>query len=39
MPSKNAKDIVDLPEKVKQELNLVPVSSMDEVLKIALDGN
>jgi ATP-dependent Lon protease len=39
MPRKNAKDIVDLPEKVKQELNLVPVSSMDEVLQIALNGS
>jgi ATP-dependent Lon protease len=39
LPSKNAKDIVDLPEKVKQELKLVPVSSMDEVLQIALDSN
>jgi ATP-dependent Lon protease len=39
MPKKNAKDIVDLPEKVRRELNLIPVSSMEEVLKIALDGS
>ncbi len=38
LPRKNMKDIVDLPEKIKQELNLIPVSSMDEVLKIALNG-
>lgn len=36
LPQKNAKDIVDLPEKIRQELQLVPVSSMEEVLKIAL---
>lgn len=36
LPRENAKDIVDLPEKVKQDLTLIPVSSMDEVLKIAL---
>jgi ATP-dependent Lon protease len=36
LPQKNAKDIVDLPEKVRQDLDLVPVSSMEEVLKIAL---
>jgi ATP-dependent Lon protease len=36
LPQKNLKDIVDLPDKVKQELDLVAVSSMDEVLNIAL---
>ncbi len=36
LPRRNVKDIVDLPEKVKQELQLVPVSSMDEVIQIAL---
>ncbi len=36
LPSKNAKDIGELPEKVRRDLQLVPVSSMDEVLKIAL---
>ncbi len=36
MPRENAKDIVELPDKVRQDLHLVPVSSMDEVLKIAL---
>jgi ATP-dependent Lon protease len=38
LPRKNEKDIVDLPEKIKTELNLVPVSSMDEVLSVALNG-
>jgi ATP-dependent Lon protease len=36
LPQRNLKDIVDLPENVKQDLDLVPVSSMDEVLNIAL---
>lgn len=36
LPKENAKDIVDLPDKVRQELNLIPVVSMDEVLKIVL---
>ncbi len=36
LPQRNAKDLVDLPDKIKEELNLVPVSSMDEVLQVAL---
>ncbi len=36
LPKENAKDISELPEKVRKELNLIPVSSMDEVLQIAL---
>jgi ATP-dependent Lon protease len=36
LPKENAKDIVELPEKVRKDLDLIPVSSMDEVLKIAL---
>ncbi len=36
LPKENAKDIGELPEKVRRELNLIPVSSMDEVLRIAL---
>jgi ATP-dependent Lon protease len=36
LPKDNAKDIVDLPKKVREELQLIPVSSMDEVLGIAL---
>jgi ATP-dependent Lon protease len=39
LPKDNAKDIVELPEKVRQDLTLIPVSSMDEVLKIALAGS
>jgi ATP-dependent Lon protease len=36
LPKENAKDIVELPEKVRKDLTLIPVSSMDEVLNIAL---
>ncbi|HYF66438.1 MAG TPA: endopeptidase La, partial [Herpetosiphonaceae bacterium] len=36
LPKENAKDIVDLPEKVRQDLQLIPVETMDEVLNIAL---
>jgi ATP-dependent Lon protease len=36
LPKDNAKDIGDLPQKVRDDLTLIPVSSMDEVLKIAL---
>jgi ATP-dependent Lon protease len=38
LPKDNAKDIVELPQKVRDDLQLIPVSSMDEVLKIALTG-
>jgi ATP-dependent Lon protease len=36
LPKENAKDIVELPEKVRKDLKLIPVSSMDEVLRVAL---
>ena len=36
LPKDNIKDIVDLPNKVREDLQLVPVTSMDEVLNIAL---
>jgi ATP-dependent Lon protease len=36
LPKDNVKDIVDLPSKVREDLQLIPVSSMEEVLKIAL---
>lgn len=36
LPKDNAKDIAELPQKVREDLQLIPVSSMDEVLKIAL---
>ncbi len=38
LPRENTKDIVELPDKVREDLTLIPVSSMDEVLKIALSA-
>ncbi|OGS21714.1 MAG: endopeptidase La [Elusimicrobia bacterium RIFOXYA2_FULL_39_19] len=35
-PEGNKKDLKDIPEKIQKELKLIPVSHMDEVLKIAL---
>ena len=32
----NEKDLVDVPQKVKDDIKIVPVESADEVLKIAL---
>ena len=37
LPKENAKDLVDLPEKVRQDLTLIPVETMDEVINIALN--
>ncbi len=36
IPEENAKDLVDIPENVKQGLKIIPVSHVREVLKIAL---
>ncbi len=36
LPKKNLKDLVDVPQKARQELKLVPVEKMDAVLKVAL---
>lgn len=36
LPKDNAKDIPELPERIRQDLELVPVSHLDEVLAIAL---
>ena len=36
LPKENVKDIVELPEKVRNELELIPVDNMDQVLTIAL---
>jgi ATP-dependent Lon protease len=37
LPKGNEKDLVDIPESVRQEMKLHFVSSMDEVLKLALE--
>tara|TARA_Y100000590_G_scaffold461968_1_gene624893 strand:+ start:854 stop:3244 length:2391 start_codon:yes stop_codon:yes gene_type:complete len=36
IPNENEKDLVDIPEKVKKDIKITPVSHVDEVLKIAL---
>jgi ATP-dependent Lon protease len=36
LPKENVKDIPELPEKVRNELELIPVDNMDQVLLIAL---
>jgi ATP-dependent Lon protease len=36
IPTKNRKDMVDVPKKVKRELNVIFADEMDDVLKIAL---
>ncbi|MDX2306789.1 MAG: endopeptidase La [Hyphomicrobium sp.] len=36
IPDENVKDLAEIPENVKGQLNLVPVSRMEEVLKTAL---
>jgi len=36
LPKDNVKDIPELPERIRQDLHLIPVSHLDEVLGIAL---
>jgi ATP-dependent Lon protease len=36
LPKDNAKDIPELPERIRQDLELVPVAHLDEVLALAL---
>ncbi len=36
LPKDNAKDIPDLPERVRQDLELIPVGHLDEVMAAAL---
>jgi ATP-dependent Lon protease len=37
LPKDNEKDLADIPENIRKEMKLHFVSSMDEVLKIALE--
>ncbi|HXX41356.1 MAG TPA: endopeptidase La [Chthoniobacterales bacterium] len=37
IPKLNEKDLVDVPEEAKQKLKFVPVETVDEVLKVALE--
>jgi ATP-dependent Lon protease len=36
LPKENAKDLPDLPERVRQDIELIPVAHLDEVLAVAL---
>jgi ATP-dependent Lon protease len=36
LPRKNEKDLEEIPQKVRKQLELVPVDSLDEVLRVAL---
>ncbi len=36
IPKENVKDLVDIPENVKNSLEIIPVSNVSEVLKVAL---
>ncbi|MEZ4643690.1 MAG: S16 family serine protease [Chloroflexota bacterium] len=36
LPKDNAKDIPELPDRIRADLTLIPVQSLDEVLKVAL---
>ncbi len=36
LPKENLKDLVEIPAKVREEMQIIPVEHMDEVLKIAL---
>ena len=38
IPKDNEKDLADIPDNVKKDLEIVPVDSIDEVLKHALVG-
>ena len=38
IPEKNTKDIDDIPEAVREQINFVPVNNMDSVLKTAFCG-
>lgn len=37
IPSKNAKDVVDIPDEIKSGINIIPCSHVEEVLKVALE--
>jgi len=36
IPEENVKDLAEIPETIKNALEIIPVSRMDEVLKVAL---
>jgi len=38
-PEANKKDLADIPDEIRSKMKLIPVSSMDEVLSLALEKN
>ncbi len=36
LPKRNLKDLVDVPKRARNELNIVPIEHMDQVLELAL---
>ena len=36
IPKDNEKDLVDIPQKVREDIKIIPVETADEVLKISL---
>ena len=38
IPQENEKDLADLPANIREGLEIVPVSHVDEVLRLALTG-
>ena len=36
IPKDNEKDLVDIPDKVKKDIKITPIETVDEVLKLAL---
>ena len=36
IPKENEKDLVDIPKKVKEDIKIIPVESVDQVLKLSL---
>ena len=36
IPKENAKDLVDIPDNVKNDLEIIPVTTVEEVLRVAL---
>jgi ATP-dependent Lon protease len=36
LPQENAKELPELPERIRQDMTLIPVSHLDEVLEVAL---
>ena len=36
IPERNVKDLVDVPEQARNEIEIIPIKTMDEVLPLAL---